>query len=115
MSTDYYLSRGYTPQTRYQRFDATDTLSIWTPTTSTRVVITGISIAANIAGTFLITWGNLAGSRVAEFVSSGSTTITPRIGVWEGTMYDRSLFGRPSTSPTDGWKITLDGFEIPQT
>ena len=110
----YYLDAGITPQTRYQRFDATTTLAIWTPTTSTRVVLTGLTITNNaVAGTILFTFGNLAGSRIAEFAVAASTTIMPAIGSIECTAYDREIFARPSSSPSNGWSITAQGFELP--
>ena len=114
MATDFYLEKGFTPQTRYTEFDASTTLSIWTPTTSTRVVLTGLTITNNAAaGTFLITFGNLNGSRIAEYTVGASATLAPIIQAIECTMYDRSIFGRPSSSPTNGWRVTAFGFELP--
>ena len=112
-ANNFYINHGYTPQNRYTEFDASTTLSIWTPTTSTRIVLTGLIITNNAAaGTFLITFGNLAGSKIAEFTVGASATITPLIGAIECTMYDRSIFGRPSSSPTNGWRVTAQGFEL---
>jgi len=115
MSADqFYLRAGYTPQVRYQSWNALSTLAIWTPTTSTRVVLTGLVVSNNAAaGTMLITFGNLAGSKIAEFTVGASATITPFIGAIESTMYDREIFGRPSSSSsTGGWSISAFGFEL---
>ena len=113
-ATEFYLSKGYTPQVRYQSWDALSTLAIWTPTTSTRVVLTDIVVSNNAAaGTMLITFGNLAGSKIGEWTVGASATITPAIGAIESTMYDREIFGRPSTSSsTGGWRVTAFGFEL---
>lgn len=110
----FYLEHGYTPQTRYQQWEALSTLAIWTPTTSTRVVLTGLTISNNAAaGTMLITFGNLAGSKIGEFTVGASATISPAIGAIESTMYDREIFGRPSTSSsTGGWRVSVQGFEL---
>lgn len=113
-SNSYYLEKGFTPQTRYQQWEAATTLAIWTPTTSTRVVLTGLTISNNATtGTMLITFGNLAGSRIAEFTVGASATISPAIGAIECTAYDRTIFGRPSTSSsTGGWRVSAQGFEM---
>jgi hypothetical protein len=39
-------------------------------------------------------------------------TIMPSIGAIESTMYDRAIFARPSSSPTNGWRVTAHGFEL---
>lgn len=111
---EFYLKAGYTPQTRYQSWVDLSTLSIWTPTTSTRVVITGLTISNNAtAGTMLVTFGNLNGTKIGEFTAGASFTITPFMGAVESTMYDREIFGRPSTSSsTGGWRVTAFGFEL---
>mgnify|MGYP001559231247 FL=1 len=115
MSADeFYLKGGYTPKTQYQSWVDLSTLAIWTPTTSTRVVLTGIAISNNaLAGTMLITFGNLDGTKIGEFSVGASLTIMPFVGAVESTMYDRSIFGRPSTSSsTGGWRVTAFGFEL---
>ena len=89
-----------------------DTIAVWTPTTSTRIVVTDAAISRNQAGTLAFYWGNLAGSKIAEFVSTGSSVINPAIGAWASTMYDRVLFAKLGTSATDGTVINLTGFEI---
>lgn len=114
MSADFYLKAGYSPKFRYQSWDTLTTLAIWTPTTSTRVVLTNLMISNNaLAGTMLITFGNLAGTKIAEVTVGASVTITPLIEAIESTMYDREIFGRPSTSSsTGGWRVTAVGFEL---
>mgnify|MGYP001558951307 CR=1 FL=1 len=108
-----YLNRGYTPVTKSVSVNGADTIAVWTPTTSTRVVVTNIAVARNFAGTFAFYWGNLAGSKIAEFTNSGTAIVNPGIGAWESTMYDRILFYKQATSATDGVVVNLTGFEIP--
>lgn len=114
-ANNFYLEHGYTPQTRHTTWVDLSTLAIWTPTTSTRVVLTGLTLSNNAAaGTILITFGNLAGSKIAQYTVGASTSISPAIGAIECTAYDREIFGRPSTSSsTGGWAVTAHGFEIP--
>lgn len=112
MSRAYFYSQQHTPQFRFTSFDSITTQSIWTPTTSTRVVLTDLTISSNLGGTILITIGNLAGSKVFEFFVGSSSTISPSIGAIESTAYDRSFFAAPSQSGTNGWKVTAMGFEI---
>lgn len=108
-----YLNRGYTPVNKTVAVNGADTIAVWTPTTSTRVVVTNLAVARNLAGTFAFYWGNLAGSKVAEFFNSGTAVVNPAIGAWESTMYDRVLFFKGGQSATDGTVVNLTGFEIP--
>lgn len=109
-----YLRRGYTPVNKSVSINGLDTIAVWTPTTSTRVCVTDVAISRNAGGTIAFYWGNLAGSLVAQFLTGGSVTISPVIGAWEGTMYDRVLFAKlGGASGTDGAIVNLTGFEIP--
>ena len=91
---------------------AATTITIWTPTTSTRVKITGLDIAnvSGVSNTVLITFGNLAGRRVAQYALEASTTIYPRWenGIGDG-IYDRTVHAVAKAVPVD---ITVYGFEI---
>ena len=93
--------------------NGTDTIAVWTPQSSMRVCVTDAAISRNSAGTIAFYWGNLAGSKIAEFMTAGSATISPAIGAWEGTAYDRVLFAKAGVSGTDGIVVNLTGFEIP--
>lgn len=113
---DFYLNKGFTPQWRYVQRDAAGTIAIWTPTTSTKVVLTGLQITNNnAAATLEITWGNLNinNRRIFVFDVAASTTIYPIFNVIEGTMYDRAIFCNASADASDGWKISAQGFELP--
>ena len=114
MSVEFYLTKGYTPQTKTVTVSGLDTFTVWAPTTSTRIALTNLSISNNYAGTLAFYWGNLAGSKVAEFLLGASGNISPAIGIWEGTAYDRTLFGKAGGSAgTDGIRVNATGFEIP--
>ena len=108
----FFLDKGFSPKQRTFVFSGTGTAAVWTPITSTRVVITDVSISASPAGTIAFYWGNLAGDKIAEFLFAGSSTISPGIGCWEGTAYDRVLFAKPNIAGTDGIRVNLTGFEL---
>lgn len=111
---EFYLNKGFTPKFKTATISGLDTVSVWTPLTSTRVVITDLVISNINAGTIAFYWGNLAGDKVAEFVLSGSANVSPLIGCWEGTAYDRSLFAKlGGASGTDACRVNLTGFELP--
>jgi len=112
-ATNFYLNSGYTPTFRSVNLSGAGTFEVWTPTTSTRVILTELAISTVLGGSIRFTLGNLAGSKFAEFVLGGSANISPTIGAIESTMYDRSIFASASAGGTDNWKVTLFGFEIP--
>ena len=111
MSKDIYFARGYTPAFRFLSISSVSTVAVWTPTTSTRIVLTDLVVSSNLGGTILFSLGNLAGSRIFEFFVGSSATISPMIGSIESTMYDRAIFASTSQSGSEGWKVTLMGFE----
>lgn len=113
---EIYFSHGKTPEWRYQRWDATTTLAIWTPRTGNRLVVTNLHIAnsASVATTFVIFMGatNSAPARVFEFVLGASAQISPTFGQIESTAVNYILYGRPASSPSDGIHLTATGFEF---
>ena len=111
---EFFLDKGFSPKTKTITISGLDTIAVWTPLTSTRVVVTNLTISPVNAGTIAFYWGNLAGDKVAEYLFAGSANFSPAIGVWEGTMYDRSLFAKLGVaSQTDGIRVNLTGFELP--
>lgn len=112
-ATQFYLDKGFTPAFRTSTMGGAGTYEVWTPTTSTRIVLTALQVSANAAGTIRFYFGNLAGSKIFEFVLAGSSTIAPVIGAIESTMYDRSIFATVSAVGTEGMKVNLQGFELP--
>lgn len=114
-ANNFYLEKGYTPETKYQQWETLTTLAIWAPPADKRVVITGLTISNNAeTGTFRIIFNNTTASKVAEFTVGASLTISPLIGAIESTAYGIEIMGRPSTSSsTGGWRVSAQGFEIP--
>ena len=109
---NYYLRHGYTPINKLVIIQESAAVAAWSPKTSTKVVVTDLAISNNQAGTIAFYWGNVGGDKIAEFLLSGSSSITPSIGVWQGTAYDRSLFARTNSGATDGFRVNLTGFDI---
>lgn len=111
---NFFLEHGYTPENRYTAFDATTTLSIWTPRSGNRVCLTGLSITNNAAaGTLLIVFDHPNATKIAEVTVGASLTITPTIGAIMSTVVGGAIFARPSSSPTNGWRVWAQGFELP--
>lgn len=114
---NYFLAQGFQPQNKVTAISGLGTVAVWTPTTSTRVAVTNATISNINAGTIAFYWGGLGatgGDKIAEFVLSGSANVSPVIGIWNGTAYDRVLYARlGGTSGTDAVRVNLTGFEIP--
>lgn len=90
---------------------ANTTITLWTPTTSTRIILTGLDVnnASGASGSCLITFGNLAGNRIAAYTLESSTSIYPRFYGIESTVVDRTLHAVSSTVP---FTVTAYGFEV---
>ena len=93
---------------------AATTITVWTPTTSTRINLLGLDISntSGVSNTIVISFGNLAGQRIASYAMESSTTIFPRyttMGGIESTMYDRTLHAIAKAVPV---QITAYGYEI---
>lgn len=109
---EYYLSRGYTPTWKVVTFDGAGTATVWTPRTSTRIVLTQLVVASNLGGSSAFYFGNLAGTKIVQFNHAASSVISTELLADSGT-YDRTLVGNVSAAGTDGVKVTAFGFEIP--
>ena len=110
---EYFLNKGFTPLTRVTLINGVTTIAVWTPKAGHSVRVTNASISANNAGTIAFYWSG-DNTRVAEFLFAGSANISPVIGVWEGTVVANSLEAKLGASATDGVRVNLTGFEIPQ-
>ena len=92
------------------------TATVWTPTTSTRIVLTGLDISSTGAstGTVLVFFGKGTGSwaphRIAMYSLSTTTMITPRFAGLE-SKYDIILSA--VSNVTGAFSITAYGFELP--
>lgn len=114
MSPDtYYLERGYTPTWKTVAISAIGTATVWTPRTSTKIVLTRVSIGVNLAGSVAFYFGNLAGQKIEQFNLAASSYISVPL-LADSDSFDRVLFANASATGTDGVKITVAGFEIPQ-
>jgi len=111
-ATNFYLEKGFTPMFKSVVVNESTTIAAWTPTTSTRIVITGLQVAANLASTFAFYFGNLAGTRIFQGASTGSATVFAPNIYFECPTYDRVVYfvGKPGS--TDGFIVNLQGFEI---
>ena len=115
MSNEFYLNKGARPRTQFTMFNGVGTLQVLTPTTSTKVVLTGLAIANNnAAGTMEFTWGslNIDNRRIFIFFVGASAQIFPQINAIEGTMYDRGIYANVPVSSSYGWMVTAQGFEL---
>ena len=111
-ATEFYLNKGFTPTWKTAAFAGAGTITVWTPRTSTRIVLTELHVAATLAGSTAFYFGNLAGDKIIEFRHGGSVSIDTAIHADSNTM-DRTLVANSIAPGTDGVKITAVGFEIP--
>lgn len=85
---------------------------VWTPTTSTRIAVTNLTISSNLGGTIALFFGGANQIKLAEFFMVGSTSFSPVISSWESTAQDAPLYAVVSQSGPNGWKVTAEGFEL---
>ena len=109
---NYYLNKGYTPVNKVSVISGLNTISVWTPVTGKRVALTGITIASNPGGTIAFYFDTTTGYKFAEFLVGGSDTISPNIGAIESTVVSGRIFAVANPSGTDGWNVSLTGFEL---
>ena len=107
------FSNLYTAVTKFRSTPTgTSAVAVWTPTTSTRVVLTDLHVIAvtGTGGTIQFRFGNVGGIVVAEFVSGGTLDVqwsptTPKYN----PVYDQALF--METAFTGYVSVTAGGFE----
>lgn len=115
---NYYFNTGdRSPEFRYQRWDATTTLAIWTPRTGNRFVVTDLTVSpwgSVAAGTFSLFLGTTNGAppRICEFGLAGSAVIRPLGTTFESTGVNYILYGRPSAGGTGSHHVYVEGFEL---
>ena len=109
---DFYISKGYTPVNKTTVISGPNTISVWTPITGKRVVLTDMSIASNVTGTISFYFDNDTSYNFARFSLSASSTITPQIGCIESTTVSGAVFARTLPNASDAWYVNLTGFEI---
>lgn len=108
----FYLSKGYTPLTKSIVISGLSTITVWTPPSDKRVVVTDLSLASNLAGTIAFYFDN-GDDRIAAFSLSASTSFSPVIGAWESTVVGGRVFARIGTaSASDAWFVNATGVEL---
>lgn len=113
-ATEFYLKQGGSPTWKTATFHGVGTITVWTPTTSTRIVLTSIVVAQTLSGSTAFYFGNLAGDKIIEFRHAGSTTVTTSDGfLADSNTYDRTLVANSVAPGTDGVKVSVFGFELP--
>lgn len=113
--TEFYISKGYTPETKTTLINGTNTLSVWTPAAGKRVIATELAISSNVGGTIAFYFDNAKQFKIAEYMLGGSATISPAIGQWESTAVGFGIIAKTGASSTDGWRVNLTGFELAGT
>ena len=108
---NYYLSKGYTPLNKSVIASGPGTLTVWTPPSDKRVVITNVSLGTNVAGTIAFYFDN-GDDRIAAFSLSASTSFSPVIGAWESTVVGGRIFSRSTGNASDGWYVNVTGVEL---
>jgi len=110
-ATEFYLNKGFTPTWKTASFDEVGTITIWTPRASTRIVLTQLVVASDLATSAAFYFGNLAGNKIVQFNISASSNVSLDL-LADSDILDRTLVGNVRTSGTDGVKVTVFGFEI---
>ena len=107
---DNFFTKSYTTEFRFAEIiDAASTVTVWTPISGKRIVLTNLTVASGPGGTIQFFFdGN---SRRFEFFAGSSSTITPNIGNMESTLVSQALVARVSGATSGGWRITAQGFE----
>lgn len=117
MSWNYYREQGYQQVfPKYREISNASTsanIVLWTPASSMRIAVTGASVSCNPGGTIAFFFGgNNSALKIAQYTIGASTTIYPEIDSWESTATDAPLYVNISTGTTNGYTITVEGFEL---
>ena len=110
-ATEFYLNKGFTPTFKTVSFDAVGTITVWTPRTSTRIVLTQLVVASDLANSIAFYFGNLAGTKIVQFNIAASSQVAIDL-LADCETIDRTLVANTRVSGTDGVKITAVGFEL---
>lgn len=114
----YRFNSDKTNEYRFQKWDATTTLAIWTPRTGNRFILRNLNVqawgAAAAAGTFALFLGSTSTNplKVAEFGLGGSAMIAPIAAGFESTGVNYILYGVPSAGGTSSHFAFAEGFDI---
>ena len=89
---------------------ANSTVTVWTPTTSHRWILTGLDVSKQGAATGTIRFYREDNNWISEYAMDSTLTIYPRFSGIECTLSGQAL---RAVSANAGWRITAYGFEIP--
>lgn len=111
-ANEHYLNLGFTPTAKVSVINGLDTASVWIPPTGRRVVLTGMVVSTNYAGTIAFYFDN-GNDKFFELLLGSSATVAPTIGPIESTVVTGRIFAKVGgLSGTDGWRVNLQGFEV---
>lgn len=108
---EFFLGRGHTPINKSVIFSGNDTVSVWTPLSGKRVVVTNVSVASNVPATIAFYFDNTVSGRPAIISTDGSTSVGLDIGCWESTVVSGRIFARKNTTLGEAI-VNLTGFEV---
>ena len=91
---------------------ANSTVTVWNPTTNTRIVLHGLDIASGPGGTIVFRFADTAADIINTYSMAASTTIYPRFSGVECTLIGQALRAVASGATSGGWSITAYGFEV---
>lgn len=107
--SDFYTKNFTNIWRKQEILSANTTVTVWSPTTGSRFVLTGLDISKQgiNAGTLRFYFED--NNWLNEYALSATTTITPRFDGLECTLTNQAL---RAVSLAEGWRITAYGFEI---
>jgi hypothetical protein len=112
-SFEFYKKQGYSHWDAQTGIDTANTSkTVYTPKASTRIVLTNLQIAANVAGSVQVFIGGAVNRKIFQANMAGSTFISPVISGIESTALDAVLYAVVSSSSGNGWQIGAEGFEL---
>lgn len=113
-AVNFYLSKGFSPVTKSIYVNEGAAVLAWSPTTSTRIVLTGYTVASSIATSFILSFGLTGGRVIARGFTTASATVNSPDGFMDAEpAYDRAIYFTAKAGATDGGAVSLYGFELP--
>lgn len=90
------------------------TMTIATPTSGAKLVVTNLVIGSNPGGTIAFYFGGNYDndSKIAMYQIGASSHLAPAIEAWEIPIADAPLEAMVSTGLTDAWTVNVEGFDL---
>jgi hypothetical protein len=112
----YYKTLGQQQSSpKYKLITTTGNAVVWTPTTSTRIAVTNLTVSClnTLGGTISFFFGGANNAqKLAEFGMAATTVFSPNISGWESTAQDAPLYVNVAAAGTNTWTVTAEGFEL---